>query len=58
MSNITLLSCVSQKVFYETEARNMYISSLFTKSFKYTENFIKPDRIYILSAKHGLLKSD
>ena len=58
MSNIALLSCVSQKVTYKTEARNMYISSLFTKSLKYIENILKPDITYILSAKYGLLKLD
>ena len=56
MSTIALLSCVSQKVEYKTEARNMYISSLFTKSLKYAENILKPNIIFILSAKHGLLK--
>jgi len=56
MSNIALISCVSQKVDYKTEARNMYISTLFTKGMKYIETILKPDKTYILSAKHGLLK--
>jgi cytoplasmic iron level regulating protein YaaA (DUF328/UPF0246 family) len=58
MSIAALISCVSQKVTYKTEARNMYISSLFTKGLKYIENIFKPDKIYILSAKYGLLKLD
>jgi len=37
MSTIALISCVSQKVDYKTEARNMYISTLFTKGMKYIE---------------------
>ena len=55
---IALISCVSQKATHKTEARNLYISSLFTKSLKYIETILKPDKTYILSAKYGLLKID
>lgn len=55
MSNIALISCVKKKAKYSAKARDLYTSSLFTKSLKYTESKLKPDKIYILSAKHGLL---
>ena len=58
MSTIALISCVSQKADYKTEARNMYTSTLFTKGMKYIETILKPDKAFILSAKHGLLKLD
>jgi len=44
MSIIALISCVSQKVDYKTEAKNMYISSLFKKGIKYIENILKRNR--------------
>lgn len=38
-------------------AKDMYISSLFKKAYAYAI-LLKPDYIYILSAKHGLLDPD
>ena len=58
MNNIALISCVSQKEIYRTMAENMYTSSLFIKSLKYVKSILKPHKIYILSAKYGLLKLD
>jgi cytoplasmic iron level regulating protein YaaA (DUF328/UPF0246 family) len=55
MGNIALISCVSKKCLYKTEAKNMYTSSLFVKSLKYANDILKPNRIFILSAKYGLL---
>jgi len=55
MSNIVLISCVKKKAKYIAKARDLYTSPLFTKSLKYAEIKLKPDKIYILSAKHGLL---
>lgn len=54
MKRIVLLSCVSMKRPYSTAAKDLYISPLFQKSLEYARK-LKPDAIYILSAKYGLL---
>lgn len=54
MKKIVLLSCVSQKRPYRSKAKDLYTSALFQKSLAYAYK-IKPDAIYILSAKYGLL---
>jgi len=54
MSLIGLISCVSTKKGYATEAKDLYASPLFLNSRKYAE--IRLDKYYILSAKYGLLK--
>jgi cytoplasmic iron level regulating protein YaaA (DUF328/UPF0246 family) len=57
MAKIVLISCVKQKV--ETPepiaAKDLYTSSLFTKAYAYALK-LNPDRIFILSAKYGLLR--
>ena len=54
MSNtIVLISCASQKLNHQATARNLYVSTL----FKYAER-LNPDKIFILSAEHGLLSLD
>jgi len=53
MKNIVLISCVKAKRDYETEAVNLYISPYFKYNYKYAL-MLKPDAIYILSAKYGL----
>jgi hypothetical protein len=57
-ANIVLISCVSQKRDYRTRAENMYTSTLFTKSLQYAKEILRPDKIFILSAKYGLLPLD
>ncbi len=57
MKTIILLSCVSKKASHKSRARDLYLSPLFIKSLKYAES-LNPDAIYILSAKHHLLKLD
>ena len=51
---IVLISCVSQKQDKPCKAKDLYVSALFKKSWDYA-NRLKPDQIYILSAKHHLL---
>lgn len=51
---IVLISCVSQKLPHRAKAKDLYISTLFKLNLKYA-NKLKPDGIYILSAKYGLL---
>lgn len=54
MKKIVLISCVSKKVEYRTTARDLYISTLFKLNLRYAEQ-LRPDNIFILSAKYGLL---
>ena len=51
---IVLISCVSKKTSYKTKAKDLYISLLFKLSLKYAKS-LRPDKIFILSAEHGLL---
>ena len=51
---IVLISCVKKKLNTKTKASDMYISPLFKYNLKYAYS-LNPDKIYILSAKHGLL---
>lgn len=49
--------CGKRKVNHKTEARNMYVGSYFKECYN-TANLIYPEsRIYILSAKYGVLKT-
>ncbi len=54
---VVLLSCVKTKRNYECKAADMYTSLLFQKTMAYARR-LKPRRIFILSAKYGLLKVD
>jgi len=51
---IVLISCVSKKLSESAKAKDLYISTLFKLNLKYAET-LKPDAIFVLSAKHGLL---
>lgn len=51
---IVLISCVSAKLSRRSKVRDLYISTLFKLNLKYAEK-LRPDRICVLSAKHGLL---
>jgi hypothetical protein len=54
LRNIVLISCVKKKLPYRSKAMNLYVSAWFKKALAYAKN-LRPDAIYILSAKHGLL---
>ena len=43
--NIVLISCVSQKTPFKNMAKDLYVSSLFKKSWQYTKELIKPDGV-------------
>ena len=51
---IVLISCAKGKLSYKSKAKNLYISNLFRSNLKYAES-LNPDKIFILSAKHGLV---
>ena len=52
---IVFLSCVSKKRNYPCEAQDLYTSDLFKKSLQYAKT-LNPSKIYILSAKYGVLE--
>jgi hypothetical protein len=54
MKKIILISCSSKKLPYKAKAKEIYISPLFKLNMKYALS-LKPDKIFILSAKYGLL---
>lgn len=54
MKTIVLISCVKKKLDTKSKAKDLYISSFFKKSLAYAQS-LKPDSVYILSAKYGLL---
>lgn len=57
MRRIVLISCVSKKLSQSAPARELYISPLFRFNLAYAES-LRPDAIFILSAKYGLLALD
>ncbi len=50
---IALISCVKTKRNAASKAKDLYISSLFKMNYTYAQRTC--DKIFILSAKHGLL---
>lgn len=56
MEKIVLISCASKKLPHKakTKAKDLYASPLFKLCMKYASS-LKPDKIFILSAKYGLL---
>ena len=54
MALIVCLSCVKSKRPYRSRAEHLYTSPLFRMSLGYARS-LEPDRILVLSAKHGVL---
>jgi hypothetical protein len=54
MQKVVFISCVKRKKSTPCAAINFYDSSWFKKARDYAKS-LNPDRIYILSAKHGLV---
>jgi len=54
---IVLISCTSKKLCQKSKAQDLYVSPLFQKSLQYAKS-LNPDKIFILSAKYGLLRLD
>jgi cytoplasmic iron level regulating protein YaaA (DUF328/UPF0246 family) len=55
--HIVLISCVKVKLDHPARARELYISPLFKLSLRYAESLC-PDKIFILSAKYGIVGLD
>jgi len=59
MKKICLISCVKSKHDGPCKAGELYCGQLWTGHLKYVRSLgFKDDEIYILSAKHGLIKFD
>mgnify|MGYP003399066231 CR=1 FL=1 len=56
-NHIVLIQCSATKLDRPAKARDMYVSTLFKHSLRYAES-LKPDKIYVLSGKYGLLHLD
>lgn len=54
MRTVVFISCVSKKLPRPARAQDLYISPLFKLNLVYAKR-LKPDKIFILSARHGLL---
>jgi cytoplasmic iron level regulating protein YaaA (DUF328/UPF0246 family) len=57
MTQVVLISCVSKKLKYKCKVQDLYVSPLFRKNLQYAKS-LNPDKIFILSAKYGLLSLD
>ncbi|MGH7950750.1 MAG: DUF6884 domain-containing protein [Limisphaerales bacterium] len=55
VKKIVLISCVKKKLPHKAKAEHLYISPLFRGYLRYAKN-LKPDDIFILSAKYELLE--
>ena len=56
---ICLISCSKSKQSFACKAKQMYEKSLrFSLSFKFAKYVLRADKIFILSAKYGLLEED
>ena len=54
MNKIVFISCASKKLSHTARAKYLYISPLFKKSLAFARS-LSPDKIFILSAKYGLV---
>jgi hypothetical protein len=57
MDTVALISCVRKTLSHKARARDLYISPLFRLNLLYAQQ-LAPSKIFILSAKYGLLRLD
>ncbi|MBW8038879.1 MAG: hypothetical protein FVQ85_02640 [Planctomycetes bacterium] len=57
MKKYVLISCVSQKLDRPALSKDLYTSTLFKLCYRYATS-LKPDAIFVLSAKYGLVSCD
>lgn len=57
VKKVVLISCVSKKQAVKSIAAELYTSTLFKLNLQYAGK-VKPDAIFILSAKYGLITLD
>jgi hypothetical protein len=58
MQHIALIACGKTKAPVPSPARSLYRGDLFQKSLKYAEHVLGVDKIFVLSAKYGLVPID
>lgn len=54
MKKVALISCVKSKRKVPAKVKDLYTSTLFQYNLRYAR-ILRPDAVYVLSAKHGLL---
>lgn len=54
---VVLISCGKKKLPAKAIASDLYVSSLFKKNLQFGRS-LSPDKIFILSAKYGLIHLD
>jgi hypothetical protein len=57
VNRIVLISCASRKLQHRAKAADLYVSHLFRLSLAFARK-LRPEALFILSAKHGLLHPD
>jgi hypothetical protein len=57
MQHIVLISCVSRKGPSREKCQDLYLSDLFRKNLRYARS-LSPDKVFVLSAKYGLVGLD
>lgn len=57
MKKVVLISCVKSKLSVHAKAKDLYTSDLFRSSLQYAY-YLKAEKIFILSAKYGLVELD
>lgn len=57
MATVVCISCVKSKRSHRSRVEDLYTSPLFRKLLAYAKS-LDPDRILVLSAKHGVLELD
>jgi len=55
LKRVILISCSSKKLKHKSKAEDLYVSTLFKLSLAYAKK-LQPHKIFILSAKYGLLE--
>lgn len=58
MRHVVLIACGKTKAPIRSPARRLYQGDLFQKSLAYAERVLRPDAIFVLSAKYGLVPID
>lgn len=57
MKKIVLISCVKQKMSHSAMAKDLYTSNYFRLGYAFA-TYLRPDAIFILSAKYGLVEPE
>lgn len=55
--NVVLISCVGRKRSHKCKAKDLYDSTWFRYAWQYAQS-LNPDKIFILSAKYGLINPE